>query len=129
MEISKLILEHNPFAIKIKGELKYFETYEACYDYVFRYITVNCTRGFIDVMLLISDLTGSNLKDARLIFQKMKKTVQSEYLYLDFRCFTPGTEEEIERLFKGLHTISETKLNEEMFYRSLNRFMEFILLK
>lgn len=127
MDLPELITQHNPFAIKRKGEIKCFDSYEDCYLFVFREIIRKYPRGFVDVSLLIHELTGCRLGEAYSLVRKITPLLHNElYLYLDFRDFPESTFSQLETLFRALHTISETKFDAKAWLNAFKWFKEFM---
>lgn len=127
MDLPELITKHNPFAIKRKGEIKYFDNYEDCYLFVFREIIRKYPRGFVDVSLLIHELTGCRLGEAYALVRKITPLLHNElYLYLDFWDFPDSTVKQLETLFRALHTISETSFNVKAWRKAFMWFENFM---
>lgn len=128
MDLPELITKHNPFAIKRRGQIKCFENYEDCYLFVFREIIRKYPRGFIDVPLLIHELTECKLGEAYSLVRKITPLLNNElYLYLDFRDFPESTFRQLSNLFRALHTISETSFDESAWLDAYNWFFEFMI--
>ena len=123
------ILKYNPFGIKDeKGELMLFETWEGMYKYTIRKMSEWFGKGIVDVVLLVSKLTGISVMEAKVeVRQWRKQGFFDAYVFLDSPDGWVVEEDRTEyhrmvRLFEMLHSISGTRLDKMMFDNALTGF-------
>lgn len=123
------ILKYNPFGIKDeKGELMLFETWEGMYKYIIRKMSEWFGKGIVDVVLLVSKLTGISVMEAKVeVRQWRKQGFFDAYVFLDSPDGWVVEEDRTEyhrmvRLFEMLHSISGTRLDKKMFDNALTAF-------
>lgn len=125
------ILKYNPFGIKNeKGELMLFETWKEMYKYTMLKMSEWCPKGIVDVVLLVSKLTGISVMEAKVeVRQWRKQGFFDAFVILDSPDGWVAEEDRTEyhrmiRLFEMFHSISGTRLDKEMFDEALTAFHE-----
>ena len=123
------ILKYNPFGIKDeKGELMLFETWEGMYKYTIRKMSEWFGTGIVDVVLLVSKLTGISVMEAKVeVRQWRKQGLFDAYVFLESPDRWVVEENRTEyhrmvRLFEMLHSISGTRLDKVQFNSALMAF-------
>lgn len=121
----ELMEEHDPFAIKDeKGKIKFFKTYEDVYYFVLMHLFYNNRRGYVDLVLLVSQLTKLTIKESETVVADMHGLWGKEDALIIPMPWIKEFEEQTEdlkNLFKCLHLITETKFNEYDFDSALAR--------
>ena len=125
------ILKYNPFGIKNeKGELMLFETWEGMYNYTILKMSEWFQKGIVDVVLLVSKMTGISVMEAKIEVRQWRKMgFFDAYILLDSPDRWVVEEDRTEyhrmiRLFEMLHSISGTRLDKAMFNSALTAFHE-----
>ena len=123
------ILKYNPFGIKDeKGELLLFETWEGMYKYTILKMSEWFQKGIVDVVLLVSKLTGISIMEAKIeVRQWRKQGFFDAFVFLDSPDGWVVEEDRTEyhrivRLFEMLHSISGTRLDKVQFNSALMAF-------
>lgn len=117
------IQRFNPFGIKVQGKGEAFKTYEECYDYVFDWLLTFSSRGYIDVPLLLSELTECPLTEMQnYVKNDQRRGEISDILLCNFTEVCREDGQTLESLFQYMHSLSGTAINKEMFNNSLKKF-------
>lgn len=125
-DLETLIETHNPFGIKSKdGNIKWFANYAEVYFYVLTVLHTSFSRGYLDLILIIAELTNLSLtaceevfKDMQPLWGKMPEhVVEYKWESDDLKDYHT-----IILLLKCLHLITETKFSEEQFFKALEMF-------
>lgn len=116
--------KHNILGLTKNGSPMAFESVEHCYWYVFQYLIVRCTRGYIDIILLLHALYEWNIAECNRKLREMR--LEKQYLELDFYHFGREVCKELEALFKGLHRLQGTEFQELVFTNCYNIFVQFM---
>lgn len=123
-DIADFIENYNPFGFKDKrGGLMCFDTYEKAYLELFERI-YKAGPKMVDAVLFVCDNLGMSIQDAQR-FVCLWKPVSGQS---DDEYFFSWTNEDgclnqnLERFAKGIHLISETKFNKDMFLMAVEKF-------
>lgn len=121
VDLEEYIRLYNPFAVRNeKDEMMIFKSYREVYlDMIERFYKAS-PRGYLDVVLFISDLYKMNLPNAEDTFRGMKKLGVTEIMQICWREMHGCDDEALRRLLKGFHTISETRFDESRFRDALD---------
>ncbi len=123
-DIAEFIENYNPFGFKDKnGCLMCFDTYEKAYLELFERI-YNAGPKMVDAVLFVCDNLGMRIADAQR-FVALWKPVTGQ---ADDEYFFSWTDEDgcllrsLENFARGMHLISETKFNKDMFLSAVEKF-------
>lgn len=123
-DLSELIEQYNPFGFKDENSrIMVFRTYdEAYYELITR--IYNAGPIMVDAELFMYENLGMNLSDAKRFVATWKGYVGiSDYIFLfDWKNGGKERDRQLERFARGMHLISETKFNGDMFRNALERF-------
>ena len=123
MRFNKLAINFNPFGILIKTRAAFFESYQEAYEYVFEFMRINYPDGYVDLVLLICELTKITEREATAIVRLAIRSGELKSYYVQFNFETPNRFEVpiYKAVFVMLHSMSGTALNEEMFNKALKK--------
>lgn len=123
-DIAELVERYNPFGFKdAKGCIMVFKTYdEAYYELISR--VYNAGPLMVDSVLFVVDNLGMNLADAKRFIATWKGYcgVTDSLFLFDWKNGGKDRDLKLEQFAKGMHLISETKFNKDMFLHALDRF-------
>lgn len=123
-DIAEVVEKYNPFGFKTaKGAICIFKTYdEAYYELIERIYKAG--PKMVDAVLFCMDNVGMTLQDAQRFVGSWKMVVGQKECEFFFDWETGGRDRDtqLERFAKGMHLISETKFNKDMFNNALTRF-------
>ena len=119
-------MQHNPFAIKvIDGSIKFFATYTDVYLYVLNVLYMGYPRGYVDLILLVSDLTRLKVSDCEQVFRDMRSIwgpTPEKMIVYKWDSTDRADHKGLEEVMKCLHIISGTQFDEEAFAKALDLF-------
>lgn len=121
----ELMVLHDPFGIKDeKGNIKFFKSYEECYTFVLQHLFAHNRRGYVDIVLLVSQLSKVKLTECKALVDCMRGLWGTD----DARMIRMPWHEDFETdyhdlvmLFKCLHLITESKFDESMFRSAIEK--------
>lgn len=118
-----LIERYNPFGYKKEdGETCTFRTYKDAYLYSFKQLYLMFPRGYLDLVLFVSQQTKMPHADSVRIVKTWKSLEVTDVMLVDLRTNDNARKFDLMRIIKALHTISETRFNEAMFSEALVDF-------
>lgn len=123
-DITELIEQYNPFAFKDgKGRIMAFPSYNQAYYELFSRL-YKAGPKMVDAVLFAIDTWGMSLQDAQRFIASWKMVVgqESSDFFFDWQHGGAERDKTLERFAKGMHLISETKFNSDMFRDALTRF-------
>lgn len=125
-DFETLIETHNPFGIKaMDGSIQFFSNYTEVYLYVLNILFHQFGRGYVDLILLVNVLTGLRAGVCEEVFRSMKSiwgTSPERLIEYDWDCCTASGNRDTADILKCLHTITETKYDEQAFTKALELF-------
>lgn len=112
-----LIKRFNPFGIKDEvGNSMVFEDYGEVYKYTISYLREHFPKGFIDVPLMLHQLTKVPLTDAQRFARNFKYiSLNLDTWLIEWDCEELNPKYKCELLMRALHTLSETKFSPDYF--------------
>ena len=128
LAFSEFIEQYNPFGVLDSNkEVMKFETTTDCYRYVIKEIIRLYPRGYIEIPLLIHELTGMPYRECRQFFNdtirgyyKVDEVELVELWELNDMTESGSTaRKRLLHIIDSLHTISETCTNKESYYFAL----------
>lgn len=123
-DISDVIEQYNPFAFKdAKNRIMIFKTYREAYFELLERI-YKAGPLMVDAVVFCVDNFGMEFRDAvRFVNLWYSVTGRRDHEYL-FNWTVPAEAEQMaERFAKGMHTISETKFNKDLFKAAFDSFI------
>lgn len=122
-DIAELVERYNPFGFKdAKGRIMVFRTYDEAYfelmDRIYKAGPV-----MVDAVLFCVDNLGmSHIEATRFVALWAPVTGQkSSEFFFDWKAGGYYLEHPLEAFAKGMHTLSETKFNKDMFLSAFDR--------
>lgn len=123
-DIAELVELYNPFGFKDpKGRIMVFRTYdEAYYELLERVYKAGPTM--VDLVLFVVDNLGMSLQEAKKFVYLWKGYcgVKDTLFLFDWKNGGKDRDKQLEQIARGMHILSETKFNNDMFLSALNRF-------
>lgn len=123
-DIAELVELYNPFGFKDeRGRIMVFRTYdEAYYELILR--VYKAGPIMVDAILFIVDNLGMSLTEAKRFFGTWSGYigVNDPVFLFDWKNGGKGRDTQLEKIARGMHLISETKFNADMFRNALDRF-------
>ena len=124
-DFATIMSNHNPFGCKSEsGKVQMFQNYERAYAYVLEHLLEHNRKGYVDIVLLIHELTQVNLTAALEVVRPMRGIWgKDDARVLKMPWFELDNEdiEDLKLLFRCLHTITGTTLDEGMLRIAVNR--------
>lgn len=124
-DFGEIMSNHNPFGCKSEsGKIQMFQNYERAYWHVLQHLLQHNRKGYVDIVLLIHELTQINLTAALEVAKTMRGIWGKEDArLLKMPWFELDNEdiEDLKLLFRCLHTITGTTLDEGMLRIAVNR--------
>lgn len=123
-DIAELVELYNPFGFKdAKGRIMVFRTYDEAYYELLERI-YKAGPKMVDAVLFAVDTWGMPLADAQRFVGSWKMVCGQKEPEFFFDWETGGRDRDtsLERFARGMHLISETKFNSDMFKNALERF-------
>ena len=125
-DFETLIMQHNPFAIKaMDGRIHFFATYSEVYLYVLNVLYMQYPRGYVDLILLVSDLTKLKASDCEQVFRDMRSiwgATPEKMIVYKWDSTDRADHKGLEEIMKCLHIISGTQFDEEAFAKAMDLF-------
>lgn len=125
-DFETLIMQHNPFAVKATdGSIQFFANYCEVYKYVLGVLYSQYSRGFVDLVLLVSDLTRLKVGDCEQVFRDMRSIwgeTPERMIAYNWDSTDRADHKGLEDVMKCLHIISGTHFDEEAFTRAMDHF-------
>lgn len=125
-DFETLIMQHNPFAIKATdGSIQFFATYSEVYLYVLNVLYIQYPRGYVDLILLVSDLTRLKAGDCEQVFRDMRSiwgATPEKMIVYKWDSTDRADHKGLEEVMKCLHIISGTQFDEEAFAKAMDLF-------
>ena len=124
-DFGEIMCNHNPFGCKSEsGKIQMFQNYERAYWHVLQHLLQHNRKGYVDIVLLIHELTQVNLTVALEVAKTMRglwgkddaRVLKMPWFELDDEDIT-----DLKMLFRCLHTITSTTLDEGMLRIAVNR--------
>lgn len=117
LDLTDFIQKHNPFGVKNEdGEIQYFKTYKEAYLYVFRLLHTHFTRGYVELPLLLHELTQMKSTECTRMMHLFKSEWGKDEVRLmeyNFLC-EENSFEDLRIILRTLHRLSGTQFDEEM---------------
>lgn len=125
-DFETLIMQHNPFAVKATdGRIQFFANYCEVYMYVMAVLYRQCPTGYVDMILLISDLTRLKVGNCEQVFHDMRPiwgATPEKMISYNWDSTDKADHKGLEVVMKCLHIISGTQFDEEAFEQALDQF-------
>lgn len=125
-DFETLIQVHNPFGIKANdGNIKFFTNYAEVYYYVLDVLYTQFKLGYIDMIYLISVLTGVKVGACEDLFRQMKPIwgEQPERIFeYHWEYDYCNKHMPLQIIFRSLHLITETQFDEVAFRKAYEMF-------
>lgn len=125
-DFETLIMQHNPFAVKaMDGRIQFFTNYCEVYEYVLNILYCQYPRGYVDLVLLVSDLTRLKVGDCELVFRDMRSIwgeTPERMIAYNWDSTDRTDHKGLEEVMKCLHIISGTQFDEEAFAQAMDQF-------
>ena len=123
-DIAELVEQYNPFGFKdAKGHIMVFKTYEEAYleliDRIFK-----AGPRMVDAVVFCIDNLGMKLVDAQRFVGLWKAVTGqdgAEFFFIWDSTEKADLAQPLERFARGMHLLSETKFNQDMFNAALYR--------
>lgn len=124
-DFATIMSNHNPFGCKSEtGKVQMFQNYERAYWLVLQHLYEHNRKGYVDIVLLIHELTQVNLTAALEVVRPMRgiwgkddaRVLKMPWFELDDEDIS-----DLKMLFRCLHTITSTTLDEGMLQTAVNR--------
>ena len=118
-----LIERYNPFGFKKEDDdTCLFKNYTECYLYTLKKLYLQFPRGYIDMALFVEKRTHLPYNDSLRVVKGWKTMGIDEVMLIDFTSDDISTRYQLASIMKALHTISETRFNEALFYEAYALF-------
>lgn len=108
------LAKYNPLALKNdKNQILHFKTYDDAYLYVLKETRTYCTRGYVEIPLLVKHLTGfddETCMEITDIIIRYNKSLKDEPHVIDWHRIE-RSKEILEAVVKGLHSLTETEFS------------------
>lgn len=123
-DIAELVERYNPFGFKDeRSRIMVFRTYdEAYYELISR--VYKAGPIMVDIDLFLVDNLGMTLAEAKKFFALWRgcSGATDPIFLFDWQNGGKDRDQKLEQICKGMHLLSETKFNRDMFLSALNRF-------
>lgn len=123
-DMAELVEQYNPFGFKDpRGRIMVFRTYdEAYYELISRIYKAGPLM--VDATLFVVDNLGMTLTDAKKFVATWRGYVgvTDPLFFIDWKRGGKERDKQIEQFARGMHLISETSFNADMFRNALERF-------
>lgn len=127
-DIAELVELYNPFGFKdAKGRIMVFRTYEDAYSELLMRI-YKAGPIMVDAVLFCSEQLGMTLSESKkfvALWRGYCGVADPQFLF-DWQHGGKDRDMKLEQFARGMHLLSETKLNKDMFLSALNRFKQSI---
>ena len=121
-DLAELIEVYNPFGFKTPNRvIMIFPTYEECYMEMLNRMYQSFPRYVDLVLFCVDNLDMPHLDAERFIRGWRSLSVGAEFL-IDWKEGGKERDHILENVARGLHTISGTTFNKDMFYMALEKF-------
>lgn len=123
----ELMQRYNPFGYKQEnGKVCMFANYKDVYLYTMERLYISFPRGYIDMVVFLTDMTGMPEHECKDIIETQFKQFNiNDVLQLPDMWSTTSVymSNVLVRIMQGLHTITETQFSPMYFQQALEEFM------
>lgn len=122
--IGEFLEQYNPLAFKdARGKIMYFKTYAEAYEEMLSRI-YKAGPYMVDAVLFCMNTYAMNLAAAQRFVNSWQRYVgaREQFFMLDWKTGGKQRDTDLEIFARGLHLLTETKFNKDMFLCALNKF-------
>lgn len=121
-DLAELIEVYNPFGFKTPDRvIMMFPTYEECYGELLDRLYLQFPRYVDLVLFCVDNLDMSNMDAVRFIKSWRSFCIDEQFM-IDWKGGGTERDSQLEKVARGMHTLSGTKFNKDMFKMALEKF-------
>lgn len=126
IDIATFIEQYNPLALKdAKGTVMYFKTYADCYEELLDRL-YKSGPYMIDCVVFCMDTYGMKIQDAKRFVNSWQRYVDisEDFVLIDWLSGGKTRDQQLEKVARALHLLTETKFQKDMFLYALLKMKE-----
>lgn len=123
IDLGDFLEQYNPLAFKdASGKIMYFKTYVEAYEELLNRI-YKAGPYMVDAVLFCTDTYGMKLQDAQRFVNSWQRYVgvENQFFLIDWKTGGSTRDSDLEKFARGLHLLTETKFNKDMFLYALDK--------